>query len=129
LEPQVRAVVERIRRAPDVKHVAIMPDVHLAKEVTVGTVMATERLLYPQAVGGDIGCGMLAVALDVRAEKLDDPALAGRILNEFGRAVPTMRRHRNAVARWPEELEAEQLSHPSLVAVARDEGRLQLGTL
>ncbi len=129
MEPQVAAVVERIRRAPDVKHVAIMPDVHLAKEVTIGTVMATERLLYPQAVGGDIGCGMLAVALDARAEKLEDPAVAGRILNELGRAVPTMRRHRNAVAHWPEELEAGNLSQPSLVAAARDEGRLQLGTL
>jgi len=129
MEEQVAAVVERLRRAPDVKHVAIMPDVHLAKEVTVGTVMATERLLYPQAVGGDIGCGMLAVALEARAQKLEDPSLAGRMLKELGRAVPTMRRHRNAVARWPQELEAGQLSHPSLVAAARDEGRLQLGTL
>jgi tRNA-splicing ligase RtcB (3'-phosphate/5'-hydroxy nucleic acid ligase) len=129
LEEQVAAVVERIRRAPDVKHVAIMPDVHLAKEVTVGTAMATVRLLYPQAVGGDIGCGMLAVAVNARAEKLDDPALAGRMLKELGRFVPTMRRHRNAVARWPEELESGVLSHPSLVAASRDEGKLQLGTL
>jgi tRNA-splicing ligase RtcB len=129
MEKEVSAVVERLRRAPDVKHVAIMPDVHLAKEVTVGTVMATERLLYPQAVGGDIGCGMLAVALDARADRLADPMLAGRILNTLGRTVPTMRRHRNAAARWPEELEAMRLSHPTLEAAARDEGRLQLGTL
>jgi len=40
-----------------------------------------------------------------------------------------MRRHRNAVADWPQELEPSQLSHPSLAAAARDEGRLQLGTL
>ena len=70
MEPQVAAVVERLRRAPDVHHVAIMPDVHLAKEVTIGTVMATEHLLYPQAVGGDIGCGMLAVALYAKTEAL-----------------------------------------------------------
>ena len=94
MEPQVVAVVERLRRAPDVRHVAIMPDVHLAKEVTIGTVMSTQRLLYPQAVGGDIGCGMLAVALHARVEKLEDPAVAGKFLNALGRAVPTMRRHR-----------------------------------
>jgi len=129
METQVAAVVERLRRAPDVKHVAIMPDVHLAKEVTVGTVMATERLLYPQAVGGDIGCGMLAVALNARAEELEDAAVAGRFLNALGRAVPTMRRHRNAAARWPEILEPGQLSHSSLATAARDEGKLQLGTL
>jgi len=129
MEPQVAAVVERLRRSPDVKHVAIMPDVHLAKEVTVGAVMASEHLLYPQAVGGDIGCGMLAVALHAKAENLDDPSVAGRLLNALGRAVPTMRRHRNAVAPWPHDLEASQLSHPTLVAAARDEGKLQLGTL
>ncbi|HEV8604916.1 MAG TPA: RtcB family protein [Tepidisphaeraceae bacterium] len=129
MEQEVSGVVERLRRAPDVKHVAIMPDVHLAKEVTVGTVMASERLLYPQAVGGDIGCGMLAVALETRAERLEDGALAGRMLKELGRTVPTRRRHRSSAARWPEELEAGALSHPALIAAARDEGRLQLGTL
>src|SRR5258705_3575255 len=96
MEPQVSAVVERLRRAPDVRHVAIMPDVHLAKEVTIGTVMATEHLVYPQAVGGDIGCGMLAVALHAQAEKLQDPSAAGRLLNAIGRGVPTMRHHPNA---------------------------------
>jgi hypothetical protein len=30
------------------------------------------RLIYPQAVGGDIGCGMLAVRLDVDATPLRD---------------------------------------------------------
>src|SRR4051812_9242538 len=129
MEPQVAAVIERLRRAPDVKHVAIMPDVHLAKEVTIGTVMATEHLLYPQAVGGDIGCGMLAIALQAEAEPLADPSVAGRLLNALGRAVPTMRHHRNATAPWPLELEPAQLTHPTLDAAAREEGRLQLGTL
>jgi tRNA-splicing ligase RtcB len=38
-----------------------MPDVHVAEDVCVGVAVATAELLYPQAVGGDIGCGMLAV--------------------------------------------------------------------
>ena len=88
--------------------------------------MTTSR--FP-AVGGDIGCGMLAVALYAKTEALQDPAIAGRVLNALGRAVPTIRRHRNAVAPWPQELEPSQLSHPALAAAARDEGKLQLGTL
>ena len=70
MEPAVAAAIERLRRAPDVRRVAVMPDVHLASEVCVGTVLATSQLVYPQAVGGDIGCGMLAVAFDVPAEAL-----------------------------------------------------------
>jgi tRNA-splicing ligase RtcB len=91
--------------------------------------MATQRLLYPHAVGSDIGCGMLAVGLQARAEQLEDPGLAGRLLREIGRAVPAMRRHRRFTVRWPSELEVMKLSHPSLEAAAREEGRLQLGTL
>jgi tRNA-splicing ligase RtcB len=129
MDAEVAAVVERLRRAPDVQHVAIMPDVHLARQVTIGTVMATERLLYPHAVGSDIGCGMLAVALQARAEQLEDPPVAGQLLHQIGRLVPMMRRNRRFAAAWPAELDAMLLSHPSLESAARDEGRLQLGTV
>lgn len=50
--------IERIAASKDVQHVAVMPDVHLSGEVCVGLAVATTRLIYPAAVGGDIGCGM-----------------------------------------------------------------------
>ena len=77
-EPMKRDVseaIERLRRAPDVQQIAILPDVHLAAEVCIGVVVATSRLIYPQAVGGDIGCGMLAVGFDVEATALKDPGM------------------------------------------------------
>ncbi len=51
LTPEVRAALERLARCPDVKHVAVMPDVQLAHDVCIGTVLATTRLLYPGAGG------------------------------------------------------------------------------
>src|SRR5579884_1237059 len=45
------------------KHVAAMPDVHLGKGATVGSVIATQGAVIPAAVGVDIGCGMCAVKL------------------------------------------------------------------
>ena len=51
-------------------HVAAMPDVHLGKGATVGAVIATEGALIPAAVGVDIGCGMLAARLSLRADRL-----------------------------------------------------------
>lgn len=129
LETPVAKALERIRRFDDVRHVAVMPDVHLAKDVCVGTVIATKTLLYPAAVGGDIGCGMLAMALDLDADAVRDPVTAGKILRLLGERIPGLRRHRRHVLASPEYLSSMTLSHPSLAAIARDEGSMQLGTL
>src|SRR2546422_7249493 len=80
MDHDVSEAIERLRRAPDVQQIAVMPDVHLAADVCIGVVVASSRLIYPQAVGGDIGCGMLAVCLDVEATALPDPRVAGPAL-------------------------------------------------
>jgi tRNA-splicing ligase RtcB len=41
-------------------HLALMPDAHLGKGATVGSVIPTEGAIMPAAVGVDIGCGMIA---------------------------------------------------------------------
>lgn len=51
-------------------HVAIMPDVHLGKGATVGSVIPTRGAIIPAAVGVDIGCGMCAVRTDLKAGDL-----------------------------------------------------------
>jgi tRNA-splicing ligase RtcB len=43
-----------------VGHVALMPDVHAGYGVPIGTVMALDGLVVPNAVGVDIGCGMIS---------------------------------------------------------------------
>lgn len=54
------------------KHVAVMPDVHLGKGATVGSVIATKGAIIPAAVGVDIGCGMMAVKTNLMAKDLPD---------------------------------------------------------
>jgi tRNA-splicing ligase RtcB len=72
-EADARAQVERIARLPFIhRHVAVMPDVHLGKGATVGSVIATKRAIIPAAVGVDIGCGMMAVRTSLRASALPD---------------------------------------------------------
>src|SRR5918992_5172702 len=112
LDHDVSDAIERLRRAPDVQQIAVMPDVHLAADVCIGVVVATSHLIYPQAVGGDIGCGMLALGFDVEATALQDPGTAGRVLAGLGRAVPARRRNRRAAIKLPSELEEQMLSHP-----------------
>lgn len=52
--------------------VAAMPDVHAGKGSTVGTVIATAKAIIPAAVGVDIGCGMNAVRLSLKASDLPE---------------------------------------------------------
>jgi tRNA-splicing ligase RtcB (3'-phosphate/5'-hydroxy nucleic acid ligase) len=125
----VTEAIERLRRAPDVQQIAVMPDVHLATDVCIGVVVATSRLIYPQAVGGDIGCGMLAVGFDVEATALTDPGTAGRVLAGLGRAVPVRRRNRRATITPPSDLTTAVLSHPRLETMRRNEGLIEFATL
>ncbi|MDI3258397.1 MAG: RtcB family protein [Sinobacteraceae bacterium] len=53
-------------------HVAAMPDVHFGIGATVGSVIPTLGAIIPSAVGVDIGCGMNAVRLSLRADALPD---------------------------------------------------------
>ena len=53
-------------------HVSAMPDVHMGKGATVGSVIPTLNAIIPAAVGVDIGCGMNAVRLSLKAHELPD---------------------------------------------------------
>ena len=53
-------------------HIAAMPDVHMGKGATVGSVIPTIGAIVPAAVGVDIGCGMNAVRLSIKADQLPD---------------------------------------------------------
>ncbi len=58
--------------------VAVMPDVHLGKGATVGSVIPTRGAVIPAAVGVDIGCGMMAVRTTLMAHQLPDNLLEVR---------------------------------------------------
>lgn len=47
------------------KHVAIMPDAHQGYGMPIGGVLATSDVVIPNAVGVDIGCGVIAVQTNI----------------------------------------------------------------
>jgi len=53
-------------------HLAAMPDVHLGKGSTIGSVIPTVGAIVPAAVGVDIGCGMMAARTSLSAADLPD---------------------------------------------------------
>lgn len=66
--------------------VAVMPDVHLGKGATVGSVIPTRGAIIPAAVGVDIGCGMAAVRTTLTASDL--PESLAQLRNGIERSVP-----------------------------------------
>jgi tRNA-splicing ligase RtcB len=73
VDPAAVAQLRNVAALPFVfRHVAAMPDVHWGLGATVGSVVATRGAVIPAAVGVDIGCGMMAVRTNVRAERLPD---------------------------------------------------------
>ena len=122
LSAEVEAALERVARSEDVRRVAVMPDVHLSADVCVGTVVATSHTLYPNAVGGDIGCGVAALRFQGEAAILEDERLAAAVLAGLYESIPTLSHRRSRSRRWPRDLGERRLSTRNLEA-AKEETR------
>lgn len=119
-------------------HVAAMPDVHLGIGATVGSVIPTKGAIIPAAVGVDIGCGMNAVRLSLKAEQLPDSLY--RIRSAIEAAIPVgFNQHkkdpvkRSTVNALNVELERIMDKHPAITRMQGKKPYLtwvrQLGTL
>lgn len=83
------------------KWVALMPDAHQGYGMPIGGVIATDRVVIPNAVGVDIGCGMKARKTNLT--ELDKETLK-KILNQIQRDVPTGFSHHGKNQEISEEL-------------------------
>ncbi len=87
LEDAAREQLQNIAKLPFIhRWIAVMPDVHLGKGATVGSVVPTIGAIVPAAVGVDIGCGMIAARTTLVASDLPDNLAELRSASE--RAVP-----------------------------------------
>ncbi len=114
-------------------HVALMPDAHLGKGATVGSVIPTLGAIIPAAVGVDIGCGMIAVRTQFSRAELEARDLS-RLRKRIERAVPvSVGGYNRTVAETAEpriaELEALAVEADFEPGSAASNWRLQLGTL
>jgi tRNA-splicing ligase RtcB len=113
-------------------HLALMPDAHLGRGATVGSVIPTLGAIVPAAVGVDIGCGMIAHRTSLNAEQVADPGVRKKIRETIERAVPLSKGNYNTKF-WDRQTErrAQELAR---LPGAGDAGEvadwdLQLGTL
>ncbi len=129
LAPCLTRTLESLASGQDVVRVVVMPDVHEGPIVPNGCVVATRTLIYPEAVGRDIGCGVSAIRLDVDTSSLSNASLDS-ILTKMTKSVPALiYSRRNAVSELPLSCPRDGLSDQRLSKAAAREGILQLGTL
>lgn len=76
-----------------VSHVALMPDSHVGFGMPIGGVIAAEGVIVPNAVGVDIGCGMVAWKTGIAAEQFR-PHLQ-QFIDFAQRNIPLGFKHRN----------------------------------
>jgi len=103
-------------------HIAIMPDAHVGFGMPIGGVLATEGAVVPNAVGVDIGCGMIAVRTetDISRKSLE------KIVAQAKQAIPTGFKHHKKPQHWDGFDRA-----PQIPVIERElaSARKQIGTL
>ena len=119
------------------KHIAIMPDTHTGLGMGIGGVLATQDVIIPNAVGVDIGCGMVFAHTNVKAELLREVAtpggtLARYLVGQIMRAVPQGFDHHKErqQSRFLDEYPVERLyRYGEAKLPKKEEAYMQLGTL
>ncbi|MFF7457499.1 RtcB family protein [Kitasatospora sp. NPDC008115] len=89
VEGQAMQQLRNISSLPWLHGLAVMPDVHLGKGATVGSVIAMRGAVCPAAVGVDIGCGMSAVKTSLTAKDLPDDL--SRLRSRIEQVIPVGR--------------------------------------
>lgn len=137
VEPEALSQLKNLSRLPFIARqgVAVMPDCHAGIGSTVGTVIATDKAIIPAAVGVDIGCGMVATRLSLKAHQLPDSLAKIRSAIEAVVPMGTGGQHKEVPGRgyyyfgkggMPEAVAKVMANNEN---VAANKASLQLGTL
>ena len=120
------------------KWVCLMPDTHTGKGMPIGGVIATKDVIIPNAVGVDIGCGMVFVATDIKYEEIREvmvgtASIMQSMIGNIMRSVPVgFEKHKQRKESAVLDLALQNMDkyevNPELVHLI-EEGYFQVGTL
>lgn len=103
VEEEAKKQLRHVANLPFVlKHVAVMPDVHVGKGATIGTVAIMQDAIPPSMVGVDLGCGMVATSTNVSRKEIENfrPAIRLAIENAVPRGHNEHSKVENHVVDW-----------------------------
>ena len=104
-------------------HIALMADVHVGFGMPIGGVLASKGVIIPNAVGVDIGCGIIAAKTDIKKMSITQ---IENIVDKAHRSIPLGFKNHKKARDW------EGFDNPpnsKIIEKELDAARYQLGTL
>lgn len=120
------------------KWVCLMPDTHAGKGMPIGGVIATKDVIIPNAVGVDIGCGMVFTATNIKVSDIKDiatgngnmiQAIVGGIMRAIPLGVEKYKKPQESKVLDNAKQEIEKYSENEELLHLIEEGYYQVGTL
>jgi len=107
---------------------AIMPDAHFGYSVPIGSVFAAKDMVFPCAVGYDIGCGMCAVPTSFDKDTI--LKYKNEIWDDIQKVIPVGFKHHNKDQEWADyETISKTQTAKDIFEKSGKSGFRQLGTL
>ena len=117
LEPQAFKQAQNLANHPAIiHHVALMPDCHVGYGMPIGGVIAVQNALIPNAVGVDIGCGMVAVETDLPIAHFAELADRRVFMDRVKERIPVGEGHGHGSTQPWEGFERFRDEHPDAAA-------------
>ena len=130
VDPHAWKEIDSLSRLPFIyHHLAFMPDVHGGMGMPIGGVLASKKVVVPNAVGVDIGCGMCAVKTNLRADDISRDVIRKEIMSGIRARIPLGMDHHTELqdeALMPQGHDIDKLHVVSRQYVS---ARRQVGTL
>lgn len=130
VDPHAWKEIDNLSRLPFIyHHLAFMPDVHGGMGMPIGGVLASKKVVVPNAVGVDIGCGMCAVKTNLKAYDISRDVIRKEIMSGIRARIPLGMDHHTELqdeALMPQGHDVDKLHVVSRQYVS---ARRQVGTL
>ncbi len=115
-------------KLPFLEKLAIMPDCHPGYLLPIGGVALLDKVISPEYIGYDIGCGICTLITDSNAKEiLKDDKIKDKIFQNIYKEIPVGRNMRNEYYIYPEFKSAS--SNKDLNKKVNERLYKQLGTL
>ena len=130
VDPHAWKEIDNLSRLPFIyHHLAFMPDVHGGMGMPIGGVLASKKVVVPNVVGVDIGCGMCAVKTNLKADEISRDVIRKEIMSGIRARIPLGMDHHKDLqdeAFMPQGHDIDKLQVVSRQYVS---ARRQVGTL
>ena len=130
IEQGVIGQIKNVSSLPFVfHHTTLMPDAHFGYGCPIGTVVALERVIVPNLIGVDIGCGMCAVKTTIKHSEMTRNQLK-EIMGIIRKEVPVgVGKHRSEKCNEDLMPMKAKPTYMKIVSEQWESARKQLGTL